>query len=163
MQTRAQRALTGHGEAAGALLELLGELLTLSGVARHLGEVVAGSDLRYDMPGSSAVQHPLAGRLAPDLRLTTPDGGSTRVAELVRAARPLLLDCTSGGRVAAQVAMQSAGPDQPVPGLVVRAEGGRTAADALLIRPDGIVAWASGPGAAEPAAGLADALRAWFG
>jgi 2-polyprenyl-6-methoxyphenol hydroxylase-like FAD-dependent oxidoreductase len=158
LQTRAQRALTGHGDAADALLELLGELLSLPGVARHLGELVAGSDLRYDMPGSSAVPHPLAGRLAPDLRLTTPDGRSTRVAELVRAARPLLLDMTADGRVAAQVA----GPDQPVPGLVATAEGGKTAADALLIRPDGIVAWASGPGATDPAAGLTDALRAWF-
>jgi hypothetical protein len=88
-----------------------------------------------------------------------PDGRSTRVAELVRAARPLLLDFTADGRVAAQ----AAGPDQPVPALVVTPEGGTTAADALLIRPDGIVAWAIGPGAADPVAGLTAALRAWFG
>jgi hypothetical protein len=86
------------------------------------------------------------------------DGSRARVAELVRAARPLLLDFTAGGRIAAQ----AAGPDEPIPGLVVQAEGGKTAADALLIRPDGIVAWASGPGAADPAAGLTNALRAWF-
>jgi len=158
LQTRAQHALTGNGEAADALLQLLGELLTLPGVARHLGELVAGSDVRYDMPGGDAAPHPLAGRLAPDLRLTTPDGSRTRIAELVRAARPLLLDFTSGGRVAAQEAT----PGQPVPALEVRAEGGTAAADALLIRPDGIVAWASGPGAADPAAGLTDAVRAWF-
>ena len=119
LQTRAQRALTGSGEAADALREVLGELLTLPGVARHFGEMVAGSDIRYDMPGSSTRPHPLTGRLAPDLRLTTPDGDSTRVAEMMRAARPLLLDFTPGGRVAAQ----AAGPDQPVPALVAESGG----------------------------------------
>ena len=158
LQTRAQRALTERGAPTDALLEVLGELLALPGVARHLGELVEGSDVRYDMPATASAPHPLAGRLAPDLRLTTADGSRTRVAELVRAARPLLLDLTAGGRVAAQ----AAGPDEPVPVRVVKAEAGKAEADALLIRPDGIVAWASGPGAAGPAVGLSDALRAWF-
>jgi 2-polyprenyl-6-methoxyphenol hydroxylase-like FAD-dependent oxidoreductase len=157
LQTRAQRALTDGGEPLDALREVLGELLTLPGVARHLGELVEGSDVRYDVPATAGAPHPLAGRLAPDLRLTTADGSRTRVAELVRAARPLLLDLTADGRVAAQ----AAGPDEPVPVRVVKAKAGKAEADALLIRPDGIVAWASGPGA-DPAAGLSDALRAWF-
>ncbi len=80
------------------------------------------------------------------------------MAELARAVRPMLLDLTADGRVAEQ----AAGPDEPVPALVLRAEAGKAAADALLIRPDGIVAWASGPGAADPAAGLTDALRTWL-
>jgi 2-polyprenyl-6-methoxyphenol hydroxylase-like FAD-dependent oxidoreductase len=184
LHTRAQRALTGNGETADAIRELFGELLTLPGVARHVGELIAGTDVRYDMPGSKgpqtagpqtagpgrtwrhpfgrrdrpSVRHPLTGRLAPDLRVTTQDGTSTRVAELMRTARPLLLDFTADGRVAAV----AAGDDEPVSILVAKPHGQPTAADALLIRPDGIVAWASGPGAADPAAGLADALAAWF-
>ena len=158
LQARAQRALTARGEAADALLEVLGELLTLPGVAHYLGELVEGSDVRYEMPGSAASRHQLTGRLAPDLRLTAPDGSSSRVAELMRQARPVLLDFTPDGRVAAT----TAGDGERVPALVVRPEGEKAAADALLIRPDGIVAWASGPGAGDPAAGLAGALDAWL-
>ncbi len=80
------------------------------------------------------------------------------MAELMREARPVLLDFTADGRVAAT----AAGDGQPVSSMVVRQDGQKAAVDALLIRPDGIVAWASGPGAADPAAGLADALAAWF-
>jgi 2-polyprenyl-6-methoxyphenol hydroxylase-like FAD-dependent oxidoreductase len=158
LQSRAQRALTASGAATDALLEVLGELLTLPAVARHLGELIEGSDVRYDMPGTASPPHPLAGRLAPDLRLTTADGIRTRVAELVRAAQPLLLDFTADGRVAAR----AAGPDLPVPALMVTADAAKAAADAMLIRPDGIVDWASGPGAADPPTGLTDAVRAWF-
>ncbi len=53
LHTRAQRALTGNGESADAIRELFGELLTLPGVARYLGELIAGTDVRYDMPGST--------------------------------------------------------------------------------------------------------------
>jgi len=157
LHTRAQRALTGNGETADAIRELFTELLALPGVTRYVGELIAGTDVRYDMPGSE--RHPLAGWLAPDLRLTTKDGRSTRVAELMRSARPVLLDYTVGGRVAAPVT----GPEERVPALVVQPQDGTTAADAMLIRPDGIVAWASGPDAADPAAGLASALTAWLG
>ncbi len=155
LHTRAQRALTGSGEIVSAMRELFSELLTLPGVVRYLGELLAGTDVRYDMPGSG---HPLAGRLAPDLRLTIPEGRSTRVAGLMREARPLLLDFTADGRVAAG----AAGGDQPVSMLKVRSDDQTAAADALPIRPDGIVAWASGPHAADPAAGLAEALATWF-
>jgi len=184
LHTRAQRALTGNGETADAIRELFGELLTLPGVARHLGELIAGTDIRYEMPGSigpgsigpgstvsgstmsgstgpdpSGGRPPLTGRLVPDLRLTTEDGRSTRMAELMREARPVLLDFTADGRVAAVAASD----DQPVSILAGKPHGQPAAADALLIRPDGIVAWASGPGAADPVAGLAGALAAWFG
>ena len=77
----------------------------------------------------------------------------------MRAARPLLLDLTPGGRVAAV----AEGWTGRVPVLIATPLGNTAGADALLIRPDGFVAWATGPGAAEPAAGLASALTAWFG
>jgi 2-polyprenyl-6-methoxyphenol hydroxylase-like FAD-dependent oxidoreductase len=157
LHTRAQRALSGSGEITGAVRELFGELLTLPGVARYLGELIAGTDVRYDMPGSAAVEHPLAGRLAPDIRLTT-DAGSTRVAELMRAARPVLLDFTPDGRVLAGAADWTL----RVPGMVVKPLGNAVVPDGMLIRPDGYVAWATGPGAAHPTAGLSEALHTWF-
>jgi 2-polyprenyl-6-methoxyphenol hydroxylase-like FAD-dependent oxidoreductase len=158
LHTRAQRAVAGSGDAADALRELFGELLTLPGVARYLGELIAGTDVRYDMPGGAGARPPQAGRLAPDMRLATADGSITRIAELMRAAQPLLLDLSPDGRVAAE----AAGWGSRVPVMVVKQLDEPPPADALLIRPDGIVAWASGPGPGDPAAGLADALDAWL-
>jgi 2-polyprenyl-6-methoxyphenol hydroxylase-like FAD-dependent oxidoreductase len=159
LQTRAQRALSVSGEAADGLRELVGELLAYPDVLRHVGELVQGSDVRYDMTGGGRdAQHPLVGRFTPDLRLATAKG-STRIAELMRAARPLLLDFTPDGRGASAAADWS----DRVPALIVKPEGGRAPADVLLIRPDGFVAWAAGPGAAESTEGLTTALRAWCG
>jgi len=152
LQSRAQRALMAGGEYAQALRELLGELLEYPEPLRHLAEMVAGADLRYEMP---APPHRLLGLLAPDLRLTVADGSTTRVAELMRPARPVLLDLTPDGRVATG----AAGWSKRVSIVVARAMAGPAPADALLIRPDGYVAWAGD----ERAAGLPDALRAWCG
>jgi 2-polyprenyl-6-methoxyphenol hydroxylase-like FAD-dependent oxidoreductase len=161
LQSRAQRALQADNPYARAIRELVGELLQFAEPQRHVGELIAGSDVRYDMtgPGQTAPvggPHPLTGRLAPDLSLAAGDG-TTRVAELMRAARPVLLDFTTDGRVAAAardwdglVNVLTVTPRQPAP-----------PADALLIRPDCYVAWAAGPRAADPVAGLADALRTW--
>ncbi len=76
---------------AEALRELFGELMEqpepLRNIAelmqhpeplRHIGELIEGSDVRYPMPADSARPHPLAGRLAPDLRVKTRDGGTRR-------------------------------------------------------------------------------------
>jgi hypothetical protein len=153
MHSRTQRALLAGGEAGEALRELAGELVAYPDVVRHLGELIEGSDLRYDLPGGPA--HPLAGRFAPDLPLIT-GGTSTSVAQLLRTARPVLLDFTPDGQVAAAAADR-------VPALTARPAGGTAPADALLIRPDGYVAWASGPAAADPAAGLDTAISTWFG
>ncbi|HEY7323973.1 MAG TPA: FAD-dependent monooxygenase [Streptosporangiaceae bacterium] len=163
LQTRTQRVLSRGDVNAEAARELLGELLAFPDAARHVGELIAGSDVRYDMagPGQTAPPgglHDLVGLLAPDLLLATGDG-RTRVADLMRAARPVLLDFTDDGRVAAAAAEWSG----PVTLLVCTPLTGTAAADGLLIRPDGYVAWASGPGATDPAAGLEAALRAWCG
>jgi 2-polyprenyl-6-methoxyphenol hydroxylase-like FAD-dependent oxidoreductase len=168
VHTRAQKALSaadaggeGH-EGAAALRELFGELLQYPEVLRHLGEAIEGSDVRYPMPARGGRPHRLAGYLAPDLRVEGRDDGQTRVAELVRPARGVLLDLTPDAGVAGSAAgwadrvtvLAARGlnpPDHPAP------------ADALLLRPDGYVAWATGPGAADPSGGLDEALRTWFG
>jgi 2-polyprenyl-6-methoxyphenol hydroxylase-like FAD-dependent oxidoreductase len=168
VQTRAQKALSagdaggeGH-EGAAALRELFGELLQYPELVRHLGEAIEGSDVRYPMPARGGRPHPLAGYLAPDLRVEGRDGRQTSVAELLRLARGVLLDLTQDAAVAGAAAARADRitvlaarglnpPDRPAP------------ADALLIRPDGYVAWATGPGAAGPSGGLDEALRTWFG
>ena len=169
LQTRAQRALSAAGEAADALREVLGELLDQPDVARRLGAMIEGSDVRY----GDANVHPLTGWLAPDLELETA-AGRCRVPDLLRTARPVLVDVTSDDRVAKSAAgwLDQAGAAKPgattggvrVDHVPARMAGpGNGPADALLIRPDGYVAWASGPGSSDPAAGLQGALRAWFG
>ena len=156
MQTRVQRALSASGEQGEALRELLGELLVYLEPLRHVGELMEGSDVRYEMPAGPAHPHPLLGRFAPDLELEAA-GRRTRVAELMRAARPVVLDFTPGG-LAGRAAADWA---ERVPVIVAEPVIKPAPADALLIRPDGYVAWASGPHGADP--GLRDALGAWCG
>ncbi|GLY82761.1 FAD-dependent monooxygenase [Actinoallomurus iriomotensis] len=140
MHTRAQMALTSPGEGITALRALLGELLTDPANIRHIAELMSGADVRYgDGDG-----HPMTGRWMPDLTLHT-ESGTTRVATLLRDARPLLLTRTSGAAKAwAGRVEEVTAPDAP--------------AEAVLIRPDGYVAWAG-----EDTDGLEEALRTWFG
>ena len=124
MHSRAQLALMSPGPEIGSLRALFGELLDEAGVRDHMAGLLAGSDVRYDMGGT---EHPLTGYLVPDLVL---DDGR-RVIELLHAARPVLLDLTGELDVA-----------HPGVDVVVGACANAPAA-ALLMRPDGYVAWAS--------------------
>ena len=148
MHTQAQSALIAPGRDVTALRELFGELLRLPSTVRHIADLMSGADVRYE-PGT---EHPLDGCWAPDLVLA--DG--TRLAELTRTARPLLLDFTGalGGELRGwtdRVDLVSGQADAD--------------ATALLIRPDGYVAWATS--AAEPddteRKALRTALERWFG
>ena len=90
LQTQAQVALRrGQDPAAQALRELFLELLADEQPLRRIGALIAGTDIRYPMPGPG--QHALAGTFAPDFTLHT-DQGTTSVAELMHPARPVLLD-----------------------------------------------------------------------
>ena len=75
MQSMSQTALFGPGPEIAALRKLFNELLQQPSVAEHMAHLLAGSDVRYDV-GSD---HPLAGRLVPDVTL---DDGR-RVAEML--------------------------------------------------------------------------------
>jgi 2-polyprenyl-6-methoxyphenol hydroxylase-like FAD-dependent oxidoreductase len=156
MHTRAQRALGRDDELSVAVRDLLGELLRLPDAARRAGEMIEGSDVRYEMPGSAADSHPLLGRLMPDVGLAT-GGAATRVAELMRAGRPVLLDFSQDHRAATVARAWT----QPVPVLIARPLDPPPPADALLIRPDGYVAWAASPGDDDFGPGLREALAAW--
>jgi hypothetical protein len=124
---------------------------------RHLGELIEGSDIRYPMPSSSVLPHPLLGKLAPDLQLETRHG-STRVAELMHPARTVLLDLTADSAVA-----DAAADRAPLVNIVTaRCLTKPAPAAALLIRPDGYITWAAAPGTPDPATGLDQALRTWL-
>lgn len=153
MHSRAQLALIRPGAEVSALRELFGELLAQPEVVRHLGDLVSGADVCY---GTGSAHHPLVGRWVPDSALVNPDG-TTRFAELARTGKPLLIDLTGTGVVdvaATAIAdriVVAAG--HPVDDL---------SATALLVRPDGYVAWASSsqtPDLDE----LDRALTFWFG
>lgn len=155
MHTRAQMALLSPGPNVTALRELLSELLADAGTRRRIADLMAGADLRYDARHDGPV-HPMTGHWMPDLPLRTGDG-ATRVAELLRAARPVLLDLA--GRRDLSV-LAGAWADRVD---IVRGSAPDQRADAVLIRPDGYVAWAADADTDGAAEGLRGALLTWFG
>jgi 2-polyprenyl-6-methoxyphenol hydroxylase-like FAD-dependent oxidoreductase len=157
LHTRAQVALRrGHDPAAEALREVFCELLADEQPLRRMGALIAGTDIRYPMPGAD--HHPLAGTFVPDLTLHT-DQGATSVAELMCTARPILLDLADR-----QDLRETARPWQHR--IDIRdAETQHRPADALLIRPDAHIAWAAtiDEPADTAAHTLREALFGWFG
>ena len=94
MQTQAQAALRRENDPAiNTLRELFLELMMYEQPLRHMGELIAGTDLRYAPPNSH--EHALTGTFVPDLSLHTQQG-TTSVAALMHAARPVLLCLTDG-------------------------------------------------------------------
>ncbi|GGU93495.1 FAD-dependent oxidoreductase [Actinomadura cremea] len=165
MYARATGALLAPGDDVSGLRELFGELLEDPAAVRRVADLIAGTDVRYDMGVRDP--HPLVGRCAPDLDLRTPEGPA-RLAELTRTGRPLLIDLTGDGSPAGVVG-GAAGDrtdwtDRTDRVDVVSATG-PSDVTAVLIRPDSYVAWASSsprPTAAE-LDGLDAAVRRWFG
>jgi 3-(3-hydroxy-phenyl)propionate hydroxylase len=161
--TRAQSALARPGAQTDALRDVLGSLIMFDDVNRYLCGMITALDIRYPADGD----HPLAGRRVPDADLKTP-GGATRVHALLHAARPVLLDLRGSAEVAAaaggwadrvdRVEARSEDDRWPVPGV-----GEIPAPGALLIRPDGHVAWAADAGGTPDTSALRTALAAWFG
>lgn len=148
MHSLAQIALMAPGPEVAALRTLLGELFTFPDTQRHMAALLAGSDVRYDVGDD----HPLSGHLVPDLTL---DDGR-RVAEVLHAGRPVLLDLGSG-----VVANAAQGWVDRVD--VVAATATERPAAALLIRPDGYVAWATDEFGPTHEEALHAALNRWFG
>jgi 3-(3-hydroxy-phenyl)propionate hydroxylase len=154
--TMAQTALQRHDDRTKAVVELVSELATMDEPRKRLAGIVSGLDIRYDLGEG----HPLLGRRMPDLDLIAADG-PLRVFTLLHDARPVLLNFGEPGafdiaqwadRVQLIDAQYAGNWDLPVIGAV-------TAPNAVLVRPDGYVAWVGD--AADP--GLADALTTWFG
>ena len=154
--TMAQGALLRTDERTNALREFASELLSMDEPRKRFGAMMSGLDIRYDLGEG----HPLLGRRMPDLDVVTADG-PLRVFTLLRDARPVLLNFGAPegldiARWADRVRLvdcEFSGPwELPVIGEV-------SAPTAVLVRPDGHVAWVGD----QSRAGLTDALTTWFG
>jgi hypothetical protein len=156
MQSRAQLALLRPGPEVTALRDLFSELISEPVVVRHLSDLLSGADNRYTM---GADMHPLAGRWVPDFAVANAVG-TQRVAELARSGRPVLVDLTESGGVAASVADVKEQLTVAAGRLV-----GEVPATAVLVRPDGYVAWASSQARPDPdqLRELRSVLTYWFG
>lgn len=140
-----------------ALRATLAELLSFEEPRLQLAGLLSGLDLRYDLGEG----HPLLGRRMPDLDIATASGPA-RVFDLLHEARPVLLDLGDAGDLditpwadrvhLVKARHEDAAWELPVVGPVPTPA-------AVLIRPDGHVAWV---GAGTPD-GLEDALTRWFG
>jgi 2-polyprenyl-6-methoxyphenol hydroxylase-like FAD-dependent oxidoreductase len=154
--TMASVALRRADERTKALHDTVSELLAMDEPRRRLAAEMSGLGIHYDLGEG----HPLLGRRTPDLDLVTADG-PVRVYTLMHDARPVLLNLGEPGGVditqwADRVQVIDAEYDGP---LELPVLGAVTAPTAVVIRPDGYVAWV-GEGSRL---GLADALTTWFG
>ena len=157
MQTRAQSLLSGSDELAEAGRALFAELVEGQGPLRLIADLLNGSDTRYPMPAPGARPHPLLGAFLPEMDLVR-DGERIPMTGLLSEARPLVLDL--GGDTRPQALPEGWS------GRVERVAAGcdTAGARALLIRPDGHVAWAAAmeEDETEATVRLDEALRAWF-
>jgi 2-polyprenyl-6-methoxyphenol hydroxylase-like FAD-dependent oxidoreductase len=162
--TMAQVALSRTDERSQALRATMLEQLSMDEPRRHIAGMISGLDIHYethwDIHWDLGEGHPLLGRRMPDLDLQTADG-ATRVFTLLHDARPVLLNLGAPGGFdispwADRVRLVDASHDGvwelPVLGEV-------PAPPAVLIRPDGHVAWTGL--LADP--DLPHALATWFG
>jgi 3-(3-hydroxy-phenyl)propionate hydroxylase len=154
--TMAQTVLQRRDERMKALIDVVSELASMDEPRKRLAGIVSGLDIHYFLGEG----HPLLGRRMPDLDLTTADC-PRRVFELLHHARPLLLNLGQPGgfditpwadRVQLVDASYEGEWELPILGVV-------SAPTAVLVRPDGYVAWV-GEGTHL---GLVDALTSWFG
>ena len=152
----AQTVLQRLDARTAALADTVDELMSMDEPRRHVAALIHGLDITYDLGEG----HPLLGRRMPDLDLDTADG-PTRVFTLLHDAEPVLLNLDEPAglditpwaeRVHLVDARFSGAWRLPVLGEV-------TPPTAVLIRPDGYVAWV-GQGTDH---GLTDALTLWFG
>src|SRR6266498_4351413 len=154
--TMAQVALMRPDDRIEAVRDVVSELLSMDEPRKRFAAMMSGLDIHYDLGEG----HPLLGRRMPDLDLATADG-PLRVFALLHEARPVLLnlgepggfDITSWADRVQLIDAEYVGTwDLPVLGAV-------SAPTAVLIRPDGYVAWVGD----RTDLGLTDALTTWFG
>jgi 3-(3-hydroxy-phenyl)propionate hydroxylase len=154
--TMAHVALSRPDARTKAVGETLVELLKLDAVRKQVVGENSGLGIRYDLGEG----HPLLGRRMPDLDLITADG-PLRVFNLLHHARPVLFNFgESGGFDIAPWADRVQRIEAKYPGTwELPAIGVVTAPTAVLVRPDGYVAWVGDLNQL----GLVDALTGWFG
>jgi 2-polyprenyl-6-methoxyphenol hydroxylase-like FAD-dependent oxidoreductase len=154
--TMALTAVDRSDDRIAALREMMSEMMQKDTTRKQYAAMMSGLDIHYDLGEG----HPLLGRRIPDLDLLTANG-PLRVFSLLHAARPVLLNLGEPrafdiapwrDRVQLIDAKYSGTWELPEIGVV-------TAPAAVLVRPDGYVAWVGD----RTQRGLADALTSWFG
>jgi 3-(3-hydroxy-phenyl)propionate hydroxylase len=154
--TMALGALQRQDERMKALVDVVSELAGMDEPRKRLAGLSSGLDIHYDLGEG----HPLLGRRMPDLDLVTADG-PLRVFELLHCARPVLVNLGEPGgfdltpwidRVQLIDASYKGDWELPVLGAVA-------APTAVVVRPDGYVAWVGD----RTQRGLPEALTTWFG
>jgi 3-(3-hydroxy-phenyl)propionate hydroxylase len=152
----AQNALRRTDDRTKALGETVSEFLGMDEPRKRHAAEMSGLGIHYDLGEG----HPLLGRRMPDLDLVIANG-PLRVFTLLHKARPVILNLGEPGgfditpwadRVQLVHAKYAGKWELPAIGVV-------TAPTAVLVRPDGYVAWVGD----ATQAGLADALTTWFG
>jgi 3-(3-hydroxy-phenyl)propionate hydroxylase len=143
-------------ERVKALRDSVSELLSMDEPRKRFAAMMSGLDIQYDLGEG----HPLLGRRMPDLDLVTA-GGPLRVFALLHDGRPVLLNLGEPGRIeiASWADRVNVVDAKYVGEWHLPAIGVIAAPDAVLIRPDGYVAWVGD----QAQLGLADALTTWFG
>jgi 2-polyprenyl-6-methoxyphenol hydroxylase-like FAD-dependent oxidoreductase len=154
--TMAQVALRRQDERTKALRDIMSELLGMDQPRKRFAAMMSGLDIHYDLGEG----HPLLGRRMPDLDLVTANG-PLRVFTLLHDARPVLLNLGEpGGFDITPWADRVQLIDAKYVGIwELPALGAVTAPTAVLVRPDGHVAWVGD----QTRQGLPDALTTWFG
>jgi 2-polyprenyl-6-methoxyphenol hydroxylase-like FAD-dependent oxidoreductase len=154
--TMAQVALMRPDDRIEAVRDVVSELLSLDEPRKRFAARMSGLDIHYDLGEG----HPLIGRRMPDLDLVT-SSGPLRVYTLLHDARPVLLNFGGPGGIAiGPWADRVRSFDAKYDGTwELPAIGTVPAPTAVLIRPDGYVAWVGD----LTRLGLADSLTTWFG
>jgi 3-(3-hydroxy-phenyl)propionate hydroxylase len=152
----ASTALRRPDERTKSVHDAMSELLGMDEPRKRFAAMLSGLDIHYDLGDDLGECHPLLGRRMPDLDLVT-DKGPLRLFTLLHRARPVLLNFGEPGafditRIQVIDARYVGTWELPALGVV-------PAPTAVLIRPDGHVAWVGD----QTQLGLPDALTTWFG